>query len=273
VKKLIKKAGKALRKLRNLGHARRFEAARKDHPPIFIVGCGHSGTSLLLAVLGMHSNIYAVPNESGLAFCPSSGEPAVTEQAKKMMRRFDEKTIEAKKLRWVEKTPSHIKCIPQLLELCPDARILLIIRDGRDVACSMQDRTGDLNEGILRWVTENRIGETFWNHPQVHHFKYEDLVANFQDTVTKVVRFVGEEFEQQLLNYHEKPRHFYANTVEKPASAFGENHEKYRNWQINQPLFDGRDKWKRLTEAEKQQIKAIAGDMLIEYGYAKDQAW
>jgi hypothetical protein len=47
----------------------------------------------------------------------------------------------------------------------------------------------------------------------------------------------------------------------------------YRNWQMNQPLFDGRGKWHRLTEGEKQLIKNKAGQRLIKYGYAADLNW
>jgi hypothetical protein len=47
----------------------------------------------------------------------------------------------------------------------------------------------------------------------------------------------------------------------------------YRNWQINQPLFDGRNKWHRLTEEEKQLIKDRAGATLIKYGYTTDLNW
>ena len=32
--------------------------------PIFIVGCGHSGTTLLNKLLGHHSNIFSIPDES-----------------------------------------------------------------------------------------------------------------------------------------------------------------------------------------------------------------
>ena len=33
--------------------------------PIFIVGCGHSGTTLLAAMMDSHPNIRAFPDESG----------------------------------------------------------------------------------------------------------------------------------------------------------------------------------------------------------------
>ena len=39
---------------------------KKLKPPIFIVGCGRSGTTLLLRILGKHENIYAIEEESHL---------------------------------------------------------------------------------------------------------------------------------------------------------------------------------------------------------------
>jgi hypothetical protein len=32
--------------------------------PIFVVGCGHSGTTLMRRLLGMHKNLFAVPLET-----------------------------------------------------------------------------------------------------------------------------------------------------------------------------------------------------------------
>jgi hypothetical protein len=99
-----------------------------DGPPTYIVGCGHSGTSLLLAVLGAHSRLYAVPFESYLAF-------KTVEEQKKLFQKFERETLAAGKRRWVEKTPKHIRRIDDLFDFTPEARILVMLRDGRDVAC------------------------------------------------------------------------------------------------------------------------------------------
>ena len=263
----------ALADLRNLPHALSYLARRRENPPIFIVGCGHSGTSILLAVLGAHSRIFAVPTETNLAYDRSNKRPLVNKRSRRLLRRFNKHAIRAGKMRWAEKTPSHIHSLPELMKLCPRCRILLIIRDGRDVACSIQDRTGDLPAGIDRWMKENRLGEHFWNHPQVHRLKYEDFIRNFDETMAGVMTFLGEKFEEPMRQHHEKPKLYYAKTLEKPPDAFGDNHVQYRNWQINQPIFDGRGKWKRLSEEEKALIKGRAGEMLIEYGYATDLNW
>jgi hypothetical protein len=230
-------------------------------PPIFIAGCGHSGTSLILAILGCHSRIYAVPYESGIALRSGNRLSRWT------LRKFDALTIAAEKQRWVEKTPRHIKHIGKILRSCPSAKVLVIVRDGRDVACSIQERTGSLDEGILRWREDNLFGKEFWDHPSMHVFKYEDLIEDFDSTLRGILAFLGEESEEQLKTYYATPKYYYhARRIEKPPSAAADLGQ-YRNWQINQPLFDGRGKWQRLSPGELQRVHEVAGDLLAELGY------
>ncbi len=169
-----------------------------------------------------------------------------------------------------ENSKTHT-CIGTILELCPNAIILLLLKNARDVAFSIRDRTGSIQAGIIRWVEDNRAGREFWSHPSVYVFKYESLIESFESTVKGVLEFLGEEYEDGVKAYHKTPRYYYSNKIEKPETAFGKNHDQYRNWQINQPLFDGTGKWKRMSEEEISIVDNVAKEMLIECGYVESR--
>lgn len=245
-------------------NGRLFSRPRAEMPAIFIVGCGHSGTSILLRILGAHSKIHAIRQESSVA---------MARRSQAMLSEFDLEASSHGKLCWVEKTPSHIHHIEKLMSLRKKCLILLIIRDGRDVAWSIKEREGDIGKGIDRWIKDNRAGEVFWNHPQVHVLRYEDLVAQPETTIANVTKFLGEAFEPGMLDYHQQPRSFYSTANEKPPGRSSEFHCQFRNWQINQPLFDGRERWRLLSDTEKTVIKQKAGEMLSRYGYGNESDW
>ncbi len=245
---------------------RLVQGKKLTYPPAFIVGCGHSGTSLLLAILGTHSRLYAVPSETSVGFRRSW-------KMRLHLWLFDMTAVRAGKSGWVEKTPRHIYCIRRFLDVRPDAKIILMIRDGRDVACSLQDRMGSLEDGIRRWVDDNRAGQQFWKHPNVYVIRYENLIEDFDSSIHSLFSFLGVDFEPAVREYHKTPRRYYSDEIMKPPSAHEAQHRQYRNWQINQPLFDGRGKWKRMTSEEKRMVKEIAGHMLVECGYVGDNNW
>lgn len=235
-------------------------------PPVFIVGCGHSGTSLLLAMLGSHSKIAAIPFESGVGF---------THGLRQLARRamFNLLAVSEGKRRWVEKTPRHIGCIGALLRIYPDAKVILMLRDGRDVACSIQDRGGTIERGIQRWVKDNQAGAAYREHPAVRVLRYEDLVSDPAGALREIAGFLGEDYEESMLEFHKTPRCYYSDNLDKPQSASGADHDQYRNWQINQPLFDGRNRWKRLTEQERAVVKQHANKLLLAYRYIDSEEW
>lgn len=243
-----------------------FKNIEVSHPPAFIVGCGHSGTSIVLRVIGGHPNIYPVKRESRMAL---NGK----ERFERQKRKFDIKAVSEGHKRWIEKTPRHVRAIDKILKWSPESKIILMIRDGRDVACSMRDRYGDIETGIERWVRDNKQGEKHWEENNLIVEKYEDFVSKTEEVVGRITSFIGEEFSERMIRYHEESKNYYAEEVRKPDDI-SENHGQYRNWQINQPIFDGSGRWKEeLTEREKSVIKKVGGSMLVEYGYAEGDDW
>jgi hypothetical protein len=213
-------------------------------------------------MLSAHSKIFAVPYESRIAaHCCWRFQGA--------MRKFERWAIAHGKRRWAEKTPKHILRIDYILRHRPDAKILLIIRDGRDVACSLQRRHGSLEFGIRRWVEQNTVGKKYWEHPNVHVVRYESLLTDFEKTMKNILAFLGEEYEPAVQEYYKSPKLFYSRKIEKPASESRSDHNQYRNWQINQPLFDGRGKWRRLSKEDRAMIHDVGGPLLAELGYTE----
>lgn len=232
--------------------------------PIFIGGCGHSGTSFLRSILGAHSNIYAVPYESRFAFKPKEEWKASSDEFELLRKQSGKK-------RWLEKTAQHVLAMGDVMKAFPDSPFILVIRDGRDVACSIRDRWGIFGHGVRRWMSDNKAGEMHWANPRVLVLRYERIIENFEEAIGGVMKFLGESYEPGMKNYQETLPKIEVGDV-GPISP--KEHDKYRAWQVRQPLFDGRGRWKKdMTLEEKGFFKELAGKMLIQYGYAQDEAW
>jgi len=230
--------------------------------PVFVVGCGHSGTTLLLRIIGSHPQIHPILDESSVF-------------AKKRwfeLREFDFAALRDGKKRWVEKTPIHIRYIERIFKKRPEARVIIIVRDGRDVADSIRARKGSLEKGIKRWVVDNSAGEKWCSDPRVLKLRYEDLICDFERQVKNILSFIGEVYHEDVAKYHQKLQHPLG--FARPETVANQDHLKYRMWQVSRPLFDGRGRWVgNFSEADKKLFKEKAGEMLIRYGYAESNDW
>ncbi|MEM7209227.1 MAG: sulfotransferase [Pseudomonadota bacterium] len=248
---------------------RRSQGHRILSAPVFIVGSGHCGTTVLLRLLGAHSQIYSVPFESKLFT-----HPYLKRRLTAMI--WNRNAIASENHRWVEKTPKHIRFIDRIFADYPDARVFCMVRDGRDVTVSMRKRFGDFETGLEVWGLDNSHGVAWRDDPRVMQVRYEDLVGNFQNTMREACTFIDEEFEESIIDFHEKPAYIFAENIRNPGSGEGIKHAEFRNWQINQKLFDGSGKWKQeMTGEEKEIFKAdeIAMRLMTELGYAHDTNW
>jgi len=248
-------------------------------PPIFITGCSHSGTTLLKEILGRHPGIHKIIGESSLFVrlknnridsLPISAYPRII----KRVNELNHSALESNSLRWMEKTPNHVFYLKEMLSFFNDVRIIVIVRDGRDVVASLLERgvvTGYDNcfEGALnKWRDAVLYPLQHARDPRVLFIRYEDLVTSPEMVVSEVNKFINEDYDvQSMIQYNGKGE------VVKPEKG-KKDHAKWRKWQAAQPIYKDTGNWKdKLDRIDKKYFRKKAGDLLIPLGYEKNDAW
>lgn len=202
-------------------------------PPIFIVGCPRSGTTLLRDLLNLHPDL-AFPPESH--FIPrlykAYGDPRSDREARKLAaavlrtswirnwglemtpadfascrsyREFVARLFEAwarreGKSRWGDKTPVYVVDIATLLEVFPTCKIIHIYRDGRDVALSwigFRYGPGNVLSAAQQWkrhVTLGRRAGAALPPATYLEVRYERLVAEPEVTLKAIYAFLDEPY-------------------------------------------------------------------------------
>jgi hypothetical protein len=113
-------------------------------------------------------------------------------------------TLNKKNLIWFgEKTPEHTGHVTRIRQLFPEAKILILYRDGRDVAVSLSKAPwmhGGLYVSFLVWlyyqnlVTQIRAAGL----PNVHFARYEDIVADPERELTAILEFLDLPYEPMV---------------------------------------------------------------------------
>ena len=102
--------------------------------------------------------------------------------------------------------------------------MLHIIRDGRDVVTSMHPH--NLLKpwvSIDRWVQAAEAGYRYRDYEQVLTIRYEDLITDFQETVSLICKHIGVSVDKHILNWHEhtsirSSKNLIGNTVKELSS-------------------------------------------------------
>lgn len=224
----------------------------------FICGCGHSGTTLIATILAAHPEVYLPFDETNLFF---KWTPLAMLRYGKLKRA----ALAANKRVLLEKTPRHIRRVGRIRRLVPDARFVMPVRDGRDVVASLAKRLGDPKAALDRWIDDNALVLAERGQPDVLIYRYEDLVENPAKVVEQICEFLHLAFSPDLLDYHKNPQHWFEPTDGEAQSQ----HIALRNRQINQPIYDGRGRWRsELGDAELQDLVHGRGARLMrEFGY------
>ena len=114
---------------------------------------------------------------------------------------------QAGKARWMEKTPRHLLMTDTLRASWPDAYIVRIVRDPRDVALSlagMPFAKESVVGNLVRVDQDDRASRgRIEADPRAMTLRYEDLVTEPERELRRVCDFIGEAYEPAMLDSRE----------------------------------------------------------------------
>ncbi len=262
-----------------------------EDPGVFVVACGRSGTTLVREILCRHSAFAGGPETlffvktldlgylSVLSDVPVQELEALRQRSTSLVR-FAEgyyRMMAARegKPRWLDKTPMHVRALPRILRSFPRARVIHVIRDGRDVACSLRHHPRQrvhrgrivpnrvdrpMEECARRWVQDTSLGRALAGHPRLTELRYERLVADPEREMREICRFLEEPFEPGMLE---------AGNGTGRAGVLINNANAARAVTAAQ---SGR--WRKdLSAEERRTVDRVSGELLVALGYAPDHSW
>ena len=230
--------------------------------PVYVLGMPRSGTTLVEQILAGHSEIFGagelgvIPQViqglrrwerrigSGRKYpeCVDDLNPYVSRGiALKVLKELQEYQADAKHI--VDKMPHNFENIGLIKFLFPNAKIISVRRDPRDIAISnyftdYQAKFGGM--GFAYDLTD--IGEQLADHNMMmHHWNqvfpseileinYEDVVEHTEAAARKMLDYIGVDWEAQVLAFNE---------LERPVKTASV-------WQVRQPIYTtSKAKWMR----------------------------
>lgn len=203
----------------------------------FIVGCGHTGSTLLARILYGHPDIHSARYETG-AFQPTL--PKFHELA-----RLYRDAVGAGKDMLVEKTPRHVHRARAIRFWLPQARFIVTVRDGRDVVASLAARYGSFEQAFERWTEDTRASIAVVEQYGGVVFRLEDLIAAPEAQIRRLCSFLDLEFSDRLLDYSETK-------VQWGPPGDDSEHTRLRQRQVNSPISDTSGRWR--VELTPEQI-------------------
>ena len=112
---------------------------------------------------------------------------------------------------WGEKTPGHVLWLPEIHSLFPEAKLLFCVRDPRDVLVSYCERWnhGRFDSGyvmeaasMVRHYLNHMLQRPGFPSDQILWVRYESLTKEPSEVMQQVCRFLGIDFEPDMLNFY-----------------------------------------------------------------------
>jgi hypothetical protein len=172
----------------------------------------------------------------------------------------------------LEKTPSNIRYLGDIVQIFPQARLLAIHRDGRDVVVSDRSFRGNyrrssdwtFRQSALRWREDMDAQFRACRIADLYTLSYEDLVQDADKTLRKLLNYLQLSASSDILD----------DMIERASFRFrsgrqqGEEdpHSFLRKGVVGD--------WNHhFGQEEKEIFKEVAGHMLIRLGYESNEYW
>lgn len=276
---------------------------KRMKPPVFIVGSPRSGTTLLyhmllsaggFAVYLTESKVFDLvfpqfPNLSSarnrrkaLDLWLQSKLFTLTDLERSHIERriledcgsggdflrivMEEMALQQNVERWAENTPEHVLHLDTIKKEIPDALVIHMIRDGRDVALSLQKKgwvqpfpwdkkRGALVAGLYwEWLLDKgreyqrKVGKDYLE------VRYEQLVSRPVETLAQISRFIDHDLDYQQI------QRVGIGSVSEPNTSFeGES---------SSGTFDPVGRWRKgFAAGELNAMEELIGPALENLGY------
>ena len=259
--------------------------------PVFLVGCARSGTSIFGEALAAHPRIAYLFEVSSIwnSLVPEredhrlSASDLTAGLAEPIYAALADARKDLAGDVLLEKNPKHVLRIPFLRALFPDAKVLHIIRDGRDVTTSLMFRNRGTNWGHLEVPGWRDLLEEY---PEAHHIRcahqwriaietargdaeelpdgsylevrYEELVRSPLETLEPVFDFLGLDVAPEVRAFAEKIQDETRGSyhAKKQVRHFVDNHKKrIGRYEEN------------LSAEQIAEVEAACGGLLAVLGY------
>jgi protein-tyrosine sulfotransferase len=258
---------------------------------VVIGGAARSGTTLLRTLLGRHPMLVSGPETTVFLHRISSPsdlgerlglEPAVIESWQRESRSQAEfiECVEGAmrersgKVIWVEKTPKNVGRFRFVRRHFPHAKLVHIIRDGRDVVCSLRrtpfakidqmpwESIQAAQRCALQWRSAVRAGLRFRRDPLYYELRYEDLVHDPESTLRGLTEFLEVPWDNCILD----------RITEEISHSSRDNYEALIP---AAEIFDTSvGRWRRdLTHYDCNTLRLLLSPLLAELGYESRLDW
>lgn len=284
------------------------EASRRQDdrdPPVFIVGCGRSGTTMLRLMMDSHPDM-AIPTESH--FIPAQWkargkyleggvlnaerlaadilrsphvqrwgvpEELVLRRIRSLQAPGFADVVESVflanaeqqgKRRWGDKTPRYVRFIPLLARLFPRALFLHIIRDGRDVALSYLSLPwGPTNIWQAARKWRNDLAGGRRAGRQLGPERY--LEVGYEDLVTTPREVLERVCAFARVPYSDRMLDYHRSAADRVRSRHLAG--TFRVAVVLPPTQGLRDWREQMDPQDVLAFESVAGDLLSELGYER----